>query len=94
MVEGSLNNLRASGIESHLVGDMGVALCRYWCGQVGFIFWELSTLDYGVDGLIEIVSDGSSTGQLIAVQVKCSDQFVSQGGDDQLLFRYDERHPD
>ena len=91
MVEGSPNQLRASGIKSHLVGDMGVALCRYWCGKMGFIYRELSTLDYGVDGLIEIVSNGSPTGQLIAVQVKCSDKFVSQGGDDQLSFRYDER---
>lgn len=86
--------MTASLTPSGIIGDMGVALARFRCGQMGLIFREKPTHDYGIDAEIEIIEDGIATGRLIAAQIKCGDSFFSELKDDKIIFRFSSRHYD
>jgi len=77
-----------------IVGDMGIALTRFRCGQIGQIFREKPTQDHGIDSEIEIVENGLATGRLIAVQVKCGDSYFDEPTDEGFVFRFSARHYD
>ena len=86
--------MTASLTPSGIIGDMGVALARFRCGQMGLIFREKPTHDYGIDAEIEIIEDGIATGRIIAAQIKCGDSFFSELKDDKIIFRFSSRHYD
>ena len=77
-----------------LLGDMGVALTRFRCGQIGLIFREKPSQDYGIDGEIEILSGTNPTGRLISVQIKCGPSYFSEANDAGFVFRFDAKHCD
>lgn len=77
-----------------LLGDMGVALTRFRCGQIGLIFREKPSQDYGIDGEIEILSGTNPTGRLISVQIKCGPSYFSEANDVGFIFRFDAKHYD
>lgn len=47
--------------------------------------------DIGIDGVIEFVDDGKSSGLLLAVQVKSGDSYVASSGD-KFIMRADDTH--
>lgn len=68
------------------LGDSGIGFVQaisaraQRLGGLGFLFSQRINADYGVDGLLEIVSpDGHATGKLLGVQVKTGDSFFKGG---------------
>jgi len=52
-------------------GDVGVNRVRgFFLEQLGWIFREQPIADIGIDAVVEVVEDGVSTGDLIALQIK------------------------
>lgn len=58
---------------------LGLAMVERVCAETGFIFRRLSTDDLGVDGIIEVITDGMSTGLLFGVQIKSGSSYVKAG---------------
>jgi Domain of unknown function (DUF4365) len=88
-------------VEGHLMGKpkfnpverLGInAVERIVSRDLNWIWREQPTLDFGIDGQIEIVSDdGEPTGQLIAVQVKSGESYFRDDGDS-FAYYVEERH--
>ena len=57
-----------------------------------WIFREQPVSDVGIDAIVEIVSAGSATGNLLALQIKSGDSFFDQPTEDGFLFRGDAQH--
>lgn len=62
------------------MGDYGVGLVTNAVQQTGHIFRPTEKRDFGIDGQIEIVIQGSekrhATGRLIAIQIKCGPSYL------------------
>jgi hypothetical protein len=78
----------------------GIIAVALTAARLGLIWRETSTADVGVDGQIEMVNDaGLATGQLVAVQVKSGESYMSDGGSHWRFFPdpkhrfYWERYP-
>lgn len=72
------NSEQQKVVDTGIVGDMGVALTRLRCGQMGLIFREQPTHDRGVDAEIEIVRTRVATGQIIKAQIKCGSSYFAR----------------
>jgi len=48
--------------------------------------------DFGIDGYIDIVSDGNVTGQTIAVQIKCGDSYFNKKTDNNIRYDGENKH--
>lgn len=80
-------------LSRQIKGDLGVALTRLRCGQMGHVFKELPTQDQGIDAIIEIAGeDGAHTGRLLGVQIKCGKSFFKRGTPDHFLYWFDKKH--
>jgi len=75
-----------------LLGDMGVALARFRCGQMRLIFREKPTQDYGIDAEIEVLDGARATGRLVSAQIKCGKSYFRESNEEGFIFRFEARH--
>src|SRR6267378_6628207 len=76
-------------------GELGVNLVsRIICDDFGWLFKRNhQESDFGIDGQIEIVTpNGSVTGQMIAVQVKCGKSFLEESNKWGYVYRGETKH--
>jgi uncharacterized protein DUF4365 len=57
-----------------------------------WIFREQSISDVGIDAIVEVVSEGVPTGELLAIQIKSGDSFFREKEADRIIFRCDSDH--
>ncbi|HEV3077871.1 MAG TPA: DUF4365 domain-containing protein [Thermoanaerobaculia bacterium] len=75
-----------------LVDREGISLSSLIVSRkLGWIFRE-QPVDVGIDALVEIVSTGNATGELLALQVKSGDSYFRERTDEGFVFRGDARH--
>jgi uncharacterized protein DUF4365 len=76
------------------VDRQGVALTNFiFEHRLHWTFRELTGPDFGIDALVEIISDGNTTGDLIALQVKSGESYLDERTDKGFVFREeDKRH--
>lgn len=77
------------------LGKTGMAIVeRIVERQIGWIFRSQDQpRDYGIDGHIEVVKDGSRvTGRLVAAQVKCGSSWFDESTDEGYVFRPKDKH--
>lgn len=48
--------------------------------------------DFGIDGYIDVVTDGNVTGQTLGVQIKCGDSYFYNESDGGIRFNGDNKH--
>jgi len=82
----------SQAIPSGILGDMGVALARFRCGQMGLIFREKPTQDHGIDAEIEVIDGDRATGRLISAQIKCGASYLSESDKNGFTFRFSAEH--
>lgn len=73
------------------VGVSAVAKC---IAQMGLIFREQPTDDYGIDAQIETFDREYASGRLIAVQIKSGDSFFNEITNNNIIFRGERKHYD
>lgn len=72
----------------HNKGSMGVNLVeRAVMEELGWIFREQPTQDYGIDGHMEVVDDEFVTGRLIAIQIKAGSSYLKEENSTGFIFR-------
>lgn len=62
--------------------------------QMGWVFREQPTDDFGIDAHIEVVDEGKATGRLLGLQIKGGDSWFGEPSDDGWWFRPDLAHRD
>lgn len=62
--------------------------------QMGWIFREQPTDDYGIDAIIETAGENRPTGQMIGVQIKTGKSYFKEQKDNCVFFRFDKAHAD
>ena len=72
----------------------GVALVMDSFESLGFAFREQAESDYGVDGHAELIKSDQPTGQLVGIQIKTGDSYLSERTEDAIIFRADAEHID
>ena len=60
--------------------------------DLGWVFREQPTDDYGIDAHIEIADDTSPVGKLIAVQIKSGESYFKENSQTSIIFRFDSKH--
>lgn len=76
------------------VERVGVSATEKIINQMGLIFREQPTDDYGVDAQIETIENGYATGKLIAVQIKSGESFFNETTSESIIFRGERKHYD
>lgn len=76
------------------VERIGVVTAEKIINQMGLIFREQPTDDYGIDAQIETIEDGYATGKLIAVQIKAGKSFFREITSDSIIYRGERKHYD
>lgn len=76
------------------VERIGVSATEKIINQMGLIFREQPTDDYGIDAQIETIEDGYATGKLIAVQIKSGSSFFDERTGDSVIYRGERKHYD
>jgi hypothetical protein len=82
-------------LKSNNIGDIGVnAVSQVVNDEMKLIFKRNDAeYDFGIDGYIEIVTEeGSVTGQIIGVQIKCGDSFFKTKTKTGFTFYGDNKH--
>lgn len=84
-----------AGHDSVRTGRLGV-ICvdRIVTEELGWIFREQPTADYGIDAQIEICEGGRPTGRLIAVQIKSGSSWFARGDAEGFTYTGSLRHLD
>jgi len=60
--------------------------------SLGFAFREQTESDYGIDAHIELIQKELPTGQLLALQIKSGESYLSEIDSNNFVFRTDEKH--
>lgn len=60
--------------------------------SLGFAFREQTESDYGIDAHIELIQKELPTGQLLALQIKSGESYLSETGSNNFVFRTDDKH--
>lgn len=76
------------------VERIGVSTTEKIINQMGLIFREQPTDDYGVDAQIETIENGYATGKLIAVQIKSGNSFFNETTSNGIIYRGERKHYD
>jgi tetratricopeptide (TPR) repeat protein len=83
----------AISLDSNAVDRAGVSLCDLEITtQLGYIFREQPTSDYGVDAHVEIKRDGHPTGRLLGLQLKSGRSQFGEETAEGWKFRPEKRH--
>lgn len=78
--------------DTGIVGDMGVALARLRCGQMGHLFRDQPTHDRGIDAEIELAEGTIATGRILKAQVKCGASYFSRFNESHFIVPVDHKH--
>lgn len=78
--------------ERPIISQIGISQLNTFFSKHGWLFREQSTLDYGIDAQVEIVTNEDPTGELIAIQVKSGKSYFQEQTDDVIVFRTNNRH--
>ncbi len=71
----------------------GIALCSLSVTlDLGFVFREQGTSDFGVDAQVEMKREGRPTGRLVGLQIKTGPSWFEESYDDGWIFRPKKRH--
>lgn len=70
----------------------GVALVMGAFESLGFAFREQAESDYGVDGHAEFIEFEQPTGQLLGIQIKTGESYLSERTENAIVFRTDAEH--
>lgn len=73
---------------------LGVALVMGMFESLGFAFREQAVSDYGVDGHAELIKSDQPTGQLLGIQIKTGESYLSERTDNAIVLRADAEHVD
>lgn len=76
------------------VEGIGVAATAKIINQMGLIFREQPTDDYGIDAQIETIENNYATGKLIAVQIKSGSSYFNERTGDSVIYRGERKHYD
>jgi tetratricopeptide (TPR) repeat protein len=80
-------------VDTNAVDRAGVGLCEFRItGELGHIFREQPTSDYGVDAHVEIKREGRPTGRLIGLQLKSGRSRFGEESGEGWKFRPKKRH--
>jgi hypothetical protein len=60
--------------------------------ELGWVFREQTTDDYGIDAHIEIADETTPVGKLIAVQIKSGESYFKEHNQEGVIFRFDRKH--
>jgi Domain of unknown function (DUF4365) len=60
--------------------------------QLGLVFGEQSTSDFGVDAQAEMKREGRPTGRLVSLQIKTGSAYLSEPCEDGWIFRPKKKH--
>jgi tetratricopeptide (TPR) repeat protein len=83
----------AISVDTNAVDRAGVSLCEYRItSELGHIFREQPTSDYGVDAHVEIKREGRPTGRLIGLQLKSGRSQFGAESDEGWKFRPKKKH--
>lgn len=72
----------------------GVAATEKIVNQMGMIFREQPTDDYGIDAQIETIENGYASGKLIAVQIKSGEHYFKEKTKESIVYRGNRKHYD
>ena len=70
----------------------GVGLAMTAFEKIDFAFREQHESDYGVDAHIELIENEKPTGQLLGVQLKTGQSYLSEKIENGFVFRADRKH--
>lgn len=73
--------------DSQLIGEIGESVAKSRFLNIGFQFDGRSRLEAGIDGIAEVMDDGTPLAKMIAVQVKATDK-ARYSNEDDLGFTY------
>ena len=74
-------------------GDAGLyAVASKFTDELKWIFRPQPHRDLGIDGVVEVVEDRVSNGELLAMQAKSGDSWFREETSDGIIFRFDEEH--
>jgi hypothetical protein len=60
--------------------------------KLGWIFREQTRTDLGIDAQTEVVQDGTGTGRLLALQIKCGPSWFDEEVDGGWIYRGEQKH--
>jgi hypothetical protein len=80
--------------ESDRTERMGIGIALTAFESIGFAFREQSESDYGIDAHAELILSEKPTGQLLGIQLKSGESYLSECENDAYVFRTDARHVD
>jgi len=80
--------------QSQQVGRSGEAYIeRFITGELGWVYRPVHReSDFGIDGFVDVVTNGCVTGRGLAVQIKCGDSYVSKTTDGGIRYEGSNRH--
>lgn len=74
-------------------GDSGIfSVGQKINDELGWIFREQPKRDYGIDAHAEVVENGETRGQLLALQIKSGPSWFKEQTDEYIIYRGDEEH--
>lgn len=74
-------------------GRAGVALCDFVItNDLGLVFREQETSDFGVDAQVEIKREGLPTGRLVGLQIKSGPSWFAEAYEEGWIFRPKPKH--
>ena len=73
---------------------IGIATTEKIINQMGMIFREQPTDDYGIDAQIETIENGYASGKLIAVQIKSGEHYFKEKTKESIVYRGNRKHYD
>lgn len=76
------------------IDRVGVSAVSKCVSELGLIFREQPTDDYGIDAQIETFEKDYASGKLIAVQIKSGEYFFKELKGDKVIFRGEKKHYD
>jgi hypothetical protein len=71
---------------------LGISALEKFFSSIGWLFREQQIHDYGIDAHVEIVEDNFPNGQLIALQVKTGQSYLSEGDGKFIVHRITDKH--
>ncbi len=78
--------------KSSRVDRVGIQTVGLKFENLGYIFREQPTSDYGIDAQVELIDGDNVTGQLIGLQIKSGASWFKEKSGDGYIFRGDNKH--
>jgi hypothetical protein len=70
----------------------GIGIATETFESLGFAFREQSESDYGIDAHAELIQSEQATGQILGIQLKSGQSYLSKKNENGFIFQTDEKH--